>query len=358
MASIKKRGFLAIVIILILALLAAVVWLIVAAATNVNAICLFKHNYDETGKCIRCGVNKPLDDISQSTVVDNNGNIMSSDKVYDIPEGLVFASARQLYASAPTSNPNVTLQLTVAPDNDYTQALHYIWSLAFANPDSEWASGKNVEDYVTASTNNFSDWRHCKITCVEGFGEQIILTVKSPVNDVQKTCTIDFEKPVVNCGFEIVEVDNESNKPLIVQADGTCIGSLPLNTLTTEDKMYNVVFTPEYGVGTIVTEQKELWIMCENDQDKDQMAVELDISKPIAFNKAFVELFDGYGGYLNRLQYVGKNLSFTIIAHKYGNVDFGDGTTGKVFTNIPVDISNSELAPKSFTISEEAVVLK
>ncbi|MCM1395848.1 MAG: InlB B-repeat-containing protein [Corallococcus sp.] len=53
-----KWVFAAIAIILISAVLA---WLITAAALSSNPICLFSHSYGEDGKCIRCGMDKPVE---------------------------------------------------------------------------------------------------------------------------------------------------------------------------------------------------------------------------------------------------------------------------------------------------------
>ena len=68
------------------------------------------------------------------------------------------------------------------------------WSLEFVNPNSTWASGKNVTDYVKIQPK--SDFtRTVTLTNLAPFGEQIKLTATMD-SDSDKTasCTIDYVK--------------------------------------------------------------------------------------------------------------------------------------------------------------------
>ncbi len=87
-----KWWFAGIAIVLILAVLA---WLIVAAVKDVNAVCLFKHDYGEDNKCIRCGADKPIE----------NGDEQPQAV---IAEKYVFASADMLNSGETYSAASVT----------------------------------------------------------------------------------------------------------------------------------------------------------------------------------------------------------------------------------------------------------
>lgn len=68
------------------------------------------------------------------------------------------------------------------------------WKLEFVNPNSTWASGKSISDYVTVTPK--SDFtRTVTITNKAPFGEQIRLTATLD-NDSSKTasCIIDYVK--------------------------------------------------------------------------------------------------------------------------------------------------------------------
>lgn len=68
------------------------------------------------------------------------------------------------------------------------------WSLEFVNPNSTWASGKSVTNYVTATPK--SDFtRTVTITNKEAFGEQIRLTATLENNSSKSaSCVIDYVK--------------------------------------------------------------------------------------------------------------------------------------------------------------------
>lgn len=70
------------------------------------------------------------------------------------------------------------------------------WGLEFVNPESAWASGKQVKDYVTVTPK--SDFtRTVTVTNLAAFGEQIRLTA-TMANDSSKTasCVINYVKRI------------------------------------------------------------------------------------------------------------------------------------------------------------------
>ncbi len=88
-----------------------------------------------------------------------------------------------------------TLTATITPSDATNKAVTY--TAAFANPDSAWASGKNVSDYVTVTQASAGSLT-ATVSCLQAFGEQIIITVSSQDNyEVSATCTVDYlRKPL------------------------------------------------------------------------------------------------------------------------------------------------------------------
>ena len=66
------------------------------------------------------------------------------------------------------------------------------WSVAWKNPSSAWANGKDVTDYVTVTP--FSDGAlTATVECLEAFGEQVLVTATSRDNPSAKgSCTADY----------------------------------------------------------------------------------------------------------------------------------------------------------------------
>lgn len=81
----------------------------------------------------------------------------------------------------------VTITATFTPESTTNQNIS--WSLKFANPSSEWATGKDISNYLSIVTSK----KQAIVTCNEAFGEKIILTATPETNpDLAKTCTFDY----------------------------------------------------------------------------------------------------------------------------------------------------------------------
>ena len=118
-----------------------------------------------------------------ASAYDENGNPMYEDTVYEMPQSMVFAPG----GLPGDSYPGVVITTTIEPADATNQLVN--WSVAFANPSSEWATGKTVTDYV-----NFDpvSAHICRVYCIAAFGEQIIFTAASDDNpEIKATCTID-----------------------------------------------------------------------------------------------------------------------------------------------------------------------
>ena len=112
------------------------------------------------------------------------------------------------------------------------------WGVEFVNADSEWASGKNVSDYVTVTPK--SDFtRTVTITNKAPFGEQIRLTATLD-GDSSKTasCTVDYVKRVGG-GFYSLSCNSDFGDDLAIwgsiytdEAVGTRYGEVIASSAT------------------------------------------------------------------------------------------------------------------------------
>lgn len=74
------------------------------------------------------------------------------------------------------------------------------WSLSWADSESSWAIGKTVTDYVSISSSGLT----CTVSCLQAFGERVILTVTSDENSaISATCTIDYRERVESVGLTL-----------------------------------------------------------------------------------------------------------------------------------------------------------
>lgn len=100
--------------------------------------------------------------------------------------------------AGPSSGTN-EYTLTVQLNDDCPDSMKAIdWSIAWKNPASEWASGKIVTDYVTA-TPTADGALTAKVAKVAAFGEQVLVTATARyASDISATATVDClkSKPV------------------------------------------------------------------------------------------------------------------------------------------------------------------
>lgn len=92
------------------------------------------------------------------------------------------------------------------------------WSIAFANPTSKWADGKNVTDYATVTvpplTPSIGNRFKANLTVKQAFGEQIIITATRQDDEkISATCTVDYERRVTEFrGFDFEPMQTEYNE--------------------------------------------------------------------------------------------------------------------------------------------------
>lgn len=81
-----------------------------------------------------------------------------------------------------------TLSVSFAPENTTIKTATF--TAAWSDPESSWAAGKNVSDYITLSA---SSGESTTISCDAPFGAKIIITaVSDGAPALSATCTLDF----------------------------------------------------------------------------------------------------------------------------------------------------------------------
>lgn len=87
------------------------------------------------------------------------------------------------YGISPAAENAQTITATVSPDNDATNT-GVTWSAAWEDPSSEWATGKEVQEYLTLTPagEGYKESKTVTVQCLQAFGEKIVITCKSVDN--------------------------------------------------------------------------------------------------------------------------------------------------------------------------------
>lgn len=170
--------------------------------------------------------------------VDDSGKEFPEEETHELPRKMVFRSSVATGAEAGVS---VTLTATVKPENATNKILD--WTAEFVNPTSEWASGKDINDYLQLiETGNAT----AQITCVAPFGEQVKITVTSQDNPEAKAeCVVDYAKRITDLTVALHK--GSVTGAVVTTASGSESLSIPFNDTT---DLY-MTLEPIYGVGTI-----------------------------------------------------------------------------------------------------------
>ena len=100
------------------------------------------------------------------------------------------------YGVSATAESAYILSATILPSDAGNQELD--WTITWVNPNSTWAKGKTVTDYVTVVPVT-AGAKTATVSCFQAFGEQIKITVKSK-GDYSKfaNCMVDYAQRVEN----------------------------------------------------------------------------------------------------------------------------------------------------------------
>ena len=140
---------------------------------------------------------QPLDNIPDVATMD--GTPMVSRTAYKMARsGMVFATPTAL---SETANEGITLVASVEPS--YATKIAVDWIVSFANPESTWATGKNVTDYVTITPTEEGSLT-ATLECLQPFGEQIIVKVVSRENaEISDTCPLEYMRRVESVSLRV-----------------------------------------------------------------------------------------------------------------------------------------------------------
>ena len=137
------------------------------------------------------GKDKPAEDPAAENVdVDPESALFNYET-----QGISVARTALAASGSPTANTSKTQRFT-ATVQPAEAAQEVNWALSFKNPSSEWATGKDINEYAQISVNS-SNSCICDFTLKQAFGEQIILKA-SAKSDATKYCdvTIDYAIPL------------------------------------------------------------------------------------------------------------------------------------------------------------------
>lgn len=128
----------------------------------------------------------------------NNTELMS------LTRNVVSVASYDDYGIMPTAESAYTITATVSPAEAANHGVD--WELKWKNPSSSWASGKTASDYVVMSISG--DTKTATVSCVQPFGEQLIVTASSQDNpDVKAICTLDYAQKVLGVDLNFGNVD-------------------------------------------------------------------------------------------------------------------------------------------------------
>ena len=103
---------------------------------------------------------------------------------------------------SPMAESAYQITATITPSDAENQAV--VWTVAFSNPSSSWATGKSVTNYVTV-TPTAEGSRTANVECKGAFSEPIVVTVACDENlEIKANCFVDYMKRItseLNFGF-------------------------------------------------------------------------------------------------------------------------------------------------------------
>lgn len=128
---------------------------------------------------------------------------MSTMKIVNSDMMKLAAKAPAMYANSNTST--VELNATAYPIGSENGG--FVWSAAWANPNSAFASGKDVYNYIELEGDEGGST--CYVSALAPFGEQIVITVSTVYNpNAVASCTVDYSEKFLDTQYLEVYTDN------------------------------------------------------------------------------------------------------------------------------------------------------
>ena len=114
---------------------------------------------------------------------------LSTMKIVNTDKMKLAAKAPAMYAN---SNSN-TVELTATAYPVGSENGGFVWTAAWVNPNSAFASGKDVYNFIELQGDEGGNT--CYVSPLAPFGEQIVITVSTVYNpDAMATCTVDYSE--------------------------------------------------------------------------------------------------------------------------------------------------------------------
>lgn len=218
-----KRKWTIVAIVLVLVIAAIVLMPLTDMFTNWNKYCLFGHDFDDDGFCIRCGIEK-LDEVEpdkkddkdtdKGSASDDAESSVQGGAVVTVPEeGEIEVSVMPLAGSSGVSGEEPvdswTITVTkVKPASATNQ--NFDWSIRWKNADSSWSQDKNVEEYCTITPQSDGS-KVATMRNLKDFGEQIEIVVTSrDVSELQKIILVDYVQRITGFTFKMPDVASET----------------------------------------------------------------------------------------------------------------------------------------------------
>ena len=173
-----------------LKLFATVTSLLLAASVITTGVCFATNTWQVT----------PKDDVVQEqpgdeTPAGDEGGLVVNQPVNNgisLMSAKIAAADFDEYGISPLAESAQQVTASVQPSDALNKEVD--WSIAWANSSSSWASGKTVTDYVTVTPTSDGALT-ANVSCLQAFGEQIVVTATSRDNTSAKgTCTVDYRQ--------------------------------------------------------------------------------------------------------------------------------------------------------------------
>lgn len=127
-------------------------------------------------------------------VVDDKGEGLTSELIYQAPKKLVFSNPSNL---SNTAEKGITIQAVTEPEDSSYVKLE--WSAYFLNQTSSYALDHHIEDFLSIEVNR----NQCTIVCLAPFCESIIIRCKALYQPtIFAECQIDYEKRIIKRNLE------------------------------------------------------------------------------------------------------------------------------------------------------------
>ncbi len=224
------------------------------------------------------------------------------------------------YGIATAAETAVTINATISPSEVVDKSV--TWALSWENPSDTWASGKNVEDYVTLNGGSTS----ATVSCKQAFGEQIVLTATAQANpDFKATCKLEYAQKISSVQLNI--------------------GNIPLNVGGNTTIKYEIgkgVTGPGGVVSSTIT-KSDVYTLAESFVESVSITHDTDSNNWFQVNDLFPSGMATFKG--NTENYKGQSLYFDydhdivnwLIMQRAGDIAFKNLTTAEIqgyFENI------------------------